>query len=156
MSRVQCELESDVQGLPRMRYNITELVLEISSKAQRIDKLESTLEEARQQHKDEVKQLEQKIQSESDLHTHEYMNQSEQIHHLDLLLQQEHMKRSTMEGSVEPSQDPRPGRRRRHFRGKLRANKDETSSVAANNDVSDEPVDMERVESLPPVKEESF
>lgn len=62
-------MDSKMPGIPHMRYNITELVLELSSKAQRIDKLESTLEKTRQRHKDEIQHLRQKLQAESEQHT---------------------------------------------------------------------------------------
>lgn len=69
ISQVECEMDSKMPGIPHMRYNITELVLELSSKAQRIDKLESTLEKTRQRHKDEIQHLRQKLQAESEQHT---------------------------------------------------------------------------------------
>ena len=156
MSRVEYEMDSNIQSIPRMRYNITELVLELSSKSQRIDKLETTLEQARQEHKDEVQHLRHVIHAESEQHTEDSMNQSQQIHHLDILLQQARMKGLTMEGNIEPSQDPKPARRRRRFRGKMRAIRGETPNHPEYRDSVDEAADNERADDLPLIKEESL
>ena len=156
MSRVECEVDSNVQQVSRMRYNITELVLELAGKSQRIENLESTLEQTRHQHHDEVLQLKNKLQTESEQHSEDYMNQSQQIHHLDLLLQREHMKGVTMVGNIEPSEDPKPARRRRRFRGKNRANKGNQAAYAENTKFDNEPIETERADTLSTIKEEIF
>ncbi len=101
MSRVQCEMDSNAQSTSRMRYNITDLVLELSAKAQRIQKLESTLEQTRSQHKAKVLQLEQKLQIESTQHIENSRDQKQRAYHQYLPLREEHTKTSAEEHGVE-------------------------------------------------------
>lgn len=59
-----------------------------------------------------VRQEQAKLQIESAQHTEDYMKQSQQIHNLNLLLQQEQIKgSSTMVESIKPKQNLKPTRR---------------------------------------------
>ncbi len=109
MANVKCKADD---GLQDMTYNVTNLVMELSEKSQKIEDLENKGREDSHRWLTELDSLKEHLRDESAAHTSEFMAQAQRIRELELLLQREQMKPSV---EFEPQQGPK---RRRRYRGK--------------------------------------
>lgn len=147
MTKVNCVVDDGIESMP---YDVTDLVLEIASKSQKIHDLEGEVQNNRHQHQLDASLLKEKLQKVSDERTEEYMAQEERLRELDSRLQRERMR-------FDPDTTPNSKqgqKRRRRSRAKSKADRGNTPNVPA--DIGPEP-DEQRphyFDGLPTVKEE--
>ena len=105
MSKVNCVVD---QGIQSMTYNITDLVLDLAAKTQKIYYLENQIDHEQQQHDADIFHWRNKLDNESNLHTEEFMAQKGRLEELEQLLRG--LQKSSDDKAPEKGQ--RPKRRR--------------------------------------------
>lgn len=123
MPQINCHVEEGVADSPHESYDITDLVLELSAKSQRISDLEVHSDQIQDHHHTEVAQLKEKLDSESTQHTEEFMGQAQRIHELEVTLQNVNARWNKVKDIPEPRESPKSPKRRVRFRARGKAGK---------------------------------
>ena len=84
VGKVSCVVD---EGIQSMTYNITDFVLDLAGKTQKIHYLEQQVDYGQQQHDADVVYWKRKLDDESKIHTEEFMAQKERVEKLEQLLQ---------------------------------------------------------------------
>ena len=129
LSKVHCHARGQPQ---EMTYDVTDLVLETTSKWDKIQELERMLQQQKSERQAESEEFERKLQRESIRHAEESMAQAQQIRDLEFLLQSEQMK--SFVGEEENLEAV--SKRRRRSRGKGKGKKGASPEVFSQKNSS--------------------
>ena len=118
MAKIPCHAENMRDSSPQS-FNVTELVLEVAAKSQRMRALEAQLEQAQDQHHVEIVQLRDNLEQEYHKNAENTMAYTQRIHELETTLQQRTMVNAMPERREfqKPAQRARRSRRRKATSG---------------------------------------
>jgi len=155
MPQINCHVEDAVGGSPHESYDITDLVLELSAKSERISDLEVYSDQI-DHHRAEIAQLKEKLDLESTQHTEEFMGQTQRIHELEVALHNTTTRWNKGKDVPESRESPESPKKRRRFRGRGKTGKGAEAEEASVPSPAVRQRQLRRKTHVSAIKEESL